>query len=205
MLLGAAYLRTNLTLRQLIPPLGVAKSATSRAAQKFRNSTSQQVVFDADTPLVFAVGRVLPGNRNDCKAWELADAKDTVGKAAVMDDIVISRRVPSQPGSSVWPFSRLCGITRPGALLAAICETRRFGPVECFECIRGDEGTYLKPNTINNGRTKAPTDLLHTYNEYRSHTTPGGQPPINRVNNCRSTRLGSVLKRILPRVGKMRM
>ncbi|MFY4722692.1 helix-turn-helix domain-containing protein, partial [Streptomyces sp. LaBMicrA B280] len=89
-LLVAAYWRTNLTLRQLAPLFGVSKSAADRiidhlgpalALQQRKRfhkgtvlivdgySTNHQVVIDADTRLVVAVGRPLPGNRNDCKAW----------------------------------------------------------------------------------------------------------------------------------------
>ncbi|GAA2700404.1 hypothetical protein GCM10010412_097600 [Nonomuraea recticatena] len=46
-----------------------------------------------------AVGRPVPGNRNDCKAWELSGTKDAVGKTTVMADggyrgtgLVIPRR-----------------------------------------------------------------------------------------------------------------
>lgn len=45
-----------------------------------------QVVIDADTRLVVAVGRPLPGNRNDCLAGELSGAKVAVGKAVVISD-----------------------------------------------------------------------------------------------------------------------
>jgi hypothetical protein len=48
-------------------------------SKKYRYSTNHQVVIDADTRLVVAVGRPLPGNRNDCKAWELSGAKAAVG------------------------------------------------------------------------------------------------------------------------------
>ncbi|GAA3660727.1 hypothetical protein GCM10023079_56350 [Streptomyces chitinivorans] len=44
-----------------------------------RYSTNHQVVIDADTRLVVAVGRPVPGNRNDCKAWEISGTKDAVG------------------------------------------------------------------------------------------------------------------------------
>lgn len=45
--------------------------------------SNHQDVIDADTRLVVAVGRPLPGNRNDCKAWELSGAKDAVGHTTV--------------------------------------------------------------------------------------------------------------------------
>ena len=55
-------------------------------SKNYRYSTNHQVVIDADTRLVVAVGRPLPGNRNDCKAWELSGAKDAVGKTTVIAD-----------------------------------------------------------------------------------------------------------------------
>lgn len=39
------------------------------SSKNYRYSTNHQVVIDADTRLVVAVGRPLPVNRNDCKAW----------------------------------------------------------------------------------------------------------------------------------------
>ncbi|MBT2902644.1 transposase [Streptomyces sp. McG8] len=53
-------------------------------SKNYRYSTNHQVVIDADTRPVVAVGRPLPGNRNDCKAWELSGAKDAVGKTMVI-------------------------------------------------------------------------------------------------------------------------
>ncbi len=41
-------------------------------SKNYRYSTNHQVVIDADTRLVVAVGRPVPGNRNDRKAWELS-------------------------------------------------------------------------------------------------------------------------------------
>ena len=55
-------------------------------SKNYRHSTNHQVVIDADTRLVVAVGRPLPGDRNDCTAWELSGAKATVGKAVVIAD-----------------------------------------------------------------------------------------------------------------------
>ncbi|MEU9397623.1 transposase [Streptomyces sp. NPDC048324] len=148
-LLVAAYWRTNLTLRQLAPLLGVSKSAADRIAnnigpalalqqrkrfrkdavlivdgtlvptrdhtvaeqsKNYRYSTNHQVVIDADTRLVVALGRPLPGNRNDCKAWELSGAKEAVGKATVIADggyrgtglVIPHRREPGQTELSAW-------------------------------------------------------------------------------------------------------
>ncbi|RSM94061.1 IS5/IS1182 family transposase [Streptomyces sp. WAC 01325] len=55
-------------------------------SKNYRYSTNHQVVIDTDTRLVVTVGRPLPGNRNDCKAWELSGAKAAVGKATVIAD-----------------------------------------------------------------------------------------------------------------------
>lgn len=49
-------------------------------------STNHQVVIDADTRLVVAVGRPLPGNRNDCTAWQTSGAKNAVGATTVIAD-----------------------------------------------------------------------------------------------------------------------
>lgn len=53
-------------------------------SKNYRYSTNHQVVFDADTRLVVAVGRPVPGNRSDCKAWELSGAKAAVGRTTVV-------------------------------------------------------------------------------------------------------------------------
>ncbi|GAA3043611.1 hypothetical protein GCM10017562_75780 [Streptomyces roseofulvus] len=55
-------------------------------SKNYRYSTNHQVVIDADTRLVVTVGRPLPGNRNDCKAWELSGAKAAVGRTTVIAD-----------------------------------------------------------------------------------------------------------------------
>jgi hypothetical protein len=55
-------------------------------SKNYRYSTSHQVVIDADTRLVVAVGRPLPGNRNDRTAWRESGAKAAVGKTATIAD-----------------------------------------------------------------------------------------------------------------------
>jgi hypothetical protein len=55
-------------------------------SKNYRYSTNHQVVIDADTRLVVAVGRPVTGNRNDCKACELSGAKAAVGRATVIAD-----------------------------------------------------------------------------------------------------------------------
>ncbi|MGW0703824.1 transposase [Streptomyces sp. NPDC002867] len=59
------------------------------AAEQSKNnrySTNHQVVIDADTRLVVVVGRPLPGNRNDCKAWQESGARAAVGGTLTIAD-----------------------------------------------------------------------------------------------------------------------
>lgn len=60
--------------------------AVAEQSKNYRYSTNHQVVIDADTRLVVVVGRPLPGNRNDCKAWEESGAKTAVGRTTVIAD-----------------------------------------------------------------------------------------------------------------------
>nr|BFD88314.1 hypothetical protein StreXyl84_77150 [Streptomyces sp. Xyl84] len=57
----------------------IREHTVAEQSENYRYSTNHQVVIDAGSQLVVAVGRPLPGNRNDCKAWELSGAKDAVG------------------------------------------------------------------------------------------------------------------------------
>ncbi|MFD7703143.1 transposase [Streptomyces caelestis] len=60
----------------LVPARDRAMAASSK---NYRYSTHHQVVIDADTRLVVAVGKPLPGNRNDCRAWQESGVKAAVG------------------------------------------------------------------------------------------------------------------------------
>ncbi|WP_179766738.1 transposase [Streptomonospora nanhaiensis] len=79
-------------------------------SKNYRYSTNHQVVIDADTRLVVAVGRPVPGNRNDCKAWELSGAKGAVGRTTVIADggyrgtglVVPHRRERGQAELPAW-------------------------------------------------------------------------------------------------------
>lgn len=55
-------------------------------SKNYRYCTNHQVVIDADIRLVVAVGRPVPGNRNDCKAWAESGAKDLVGRTVTIAD-----------------------------------------------------------------------------------------------------------------------
>ncbi|MGC4984697.1 transposase [Streptomyces sp. DT193] len=84
--------------------------AVAEQSKNYRYSTNHQVVIDADTRLVVVVGRPLPGNRNDCKAWELSGAKDAVGNTTVVADggyrgtglVIPHRREPGQAELLAW-------------------------------------------------------------------------------------------------------
>ncbi|MET7905645.1 transposase [Streptomyces sp. NPDC005355] len=79
-------------------------------SKNYRYSTNHQVVIDADTRLVVAVGRPVTGNRNDCKAWELSGAKAAVGRATVIADdgyrgtglLIAHRRERGQTELPAW-------------------------------------------------------------------------------------------------------
>ncbi|MEU0852070.1 transposase [Streptomyces flaveolus] len=80
-------------------------------SKNYRYSTNHQVVIDADTRLVVAVGRPVPGNRNDCKAGELSGAKDAIGRTTtVIADggyrgtglVIPHRRDPGQAELPGW-------------------------------------------------------------------------------------------------------
>ncbi|CAL9622726.1 IS5 family transposase IS112 [Streptomyces sp. enrichment culture] len=79
-------------------------------SKNYRYSTSHQVVIDADTRRVVVVGRPLPGNRNDCRAWALSGAKNAVGNTTVIADggyrgtglIIPHRREHGQSELPAW-------------------------------------------------------------------------------------------------------
>lgn len=52
--------------------------------KNYRYSTNHQVVIDADTRLVVVVGRPLPGNHNDCRAWAESGAKASVSNTTTI-------------------------------------------------------------------------------------------------------------------------
>ncbi|MFI7097080.1 transposase [Streptomyces lydicus] len=90
--------------------LATRDHAVAEQAKNHRYSTNHQVVIDADTRLVVAVGQPVPGNRNDCRAWELSGAKDAVGSTTVIADggyrgtglVIPHRRDPGQAELPAW-------------------------------------------------------------------------------------------------------
>ncbi|WUQ36607.1 transposase [Streptomyces sp. NBC_00234] len=76
--------------------------------KNYRYSTNHQVVIDADTRLVVVVGKPLPGNRNDYRAWEESGAKAAVGRTLTMAD-------GGYPGTGLlMPHRRTPGEELPG-------------------------------------------------------------------------------------------
>jgi Transposase DDE domain/Helix-turn-helix of DDE superfamily endonuclease len=67
----------------LVPTRDRAIAASSK---NYRHSANMQVMIDANTRLVIAVGRPLPGNRNDCRAWTESGIDTAAGTAHVMAD-----------------------------------------------------------------------------------------------------------------------
>jgi hypothetical protein len=111
-------------------------------SKNYRYSTNHQVVIDADTRLVVAVGQPLPGNRNDCKAWTLSGAKDAVGHTTVIADggyrgtglVIPHRRERGQAELPAWKEAasgrrtRSCG---GGRTSGGHCRVRSPGGGRC--------------------------------------------------------------------------
>ncbi|MFE7854066.1 transposase [Streptomyces sp. NPDC057403] len=84
--------------------------STAEQSKNYRYSTNHQVVIDADTRMIVVVGRPVPGNRNDCKAWELSGARASVGRTTVIADggyrgtglVIPHRREPGQAELPAW-------------------------------------------------------------------------------------------------------
>ncbi|HLS78883.1 MAG TPA: transposase [Nocardia sp.] len=73
-------------------------------SKNYRYSTNHQVVIDADTELVVALGRPLPGNCNDCRAYAESGVAHACRNAVVIADggyqgtsvIIPHRRIPGR-------------------------------------------------------------------------------------------------------------
>jgi hypothetical protein len=75
-------------------------------SKNYRYSTNHQVVIDADTQLVVALGTPLPGNRNDCKAFGDSGAEHACRNTTVIGDggyIATSAIIPHRrrPGEAL--------------------------------------------------------------------------------------------------------
>lgn len=91
----------------LVPTRGHTVAASSK---NYRHSTNVQVLIDASTRLVVAVGQPQPGNRNDCQAYTTSQIDRAVARAAVLADggyqgtglLIPHRRKPGQPELPRW-------------------------------------------------------------------------------------------------------
>ncbi|MEW2049336.1 transposase [Streptomyces sp. NPDC005476] len=90
----------------LVPTRG---HAIAEKSKNYRYSTNHQIVVDADTRLVLAVGKPLPGNRNDCKTWTESGVKNAVGRTTAIADggypgtgLVIPHRRPKGGELADW-------------------------------------------------------------------------------------------------------
>ncbi len=80
------------------------------SSKNYRYSTNLQVLIDADTRLVLAVGDLQPGNRNDCTAYAASGVEQTTGTATVIADggyrgtglLIPHRRQPCQAKLPAW-------------------------------------------------------------------------------------------------------
>lgn len=66
----------------------VVPTRDHQVAEQLKNywySANRQVIINDDTQLVVAVGRPLPGNRNDCKTWKLSGAKAASATTVIAD------------------------------------------------------------------------------------------------------------------------
>ncbi|MFE7069148.1 transposase family protein [Streptomyces sp. NPDC057620] len=113
-LLVAVYWRTNLTMRRLGPLFGISNSAADRvidhiaprlalapvrrqhpadtvlivaaSSKNYRYSSNRQVVIVANTRMVVAAGRPLPGSRHDARAYRELGMDRVVKNVRVLGD-----------------------------------------------------------------------------------------------------------------------
>ncbi len=91
-------------------------------SKNYRYSTNHQVVIDADTRRLVVVGRPLPGNRNDCRAWEQSGTKAAVGRTMTIAD-------GGYPGTGLaMPHRRRKGEELPGWNRSTTARTSRSAP-----------------------------------------------------------------------------
>ncbi|GAA5005731.1 hypothetical protein GCM10023317_40320 [Actinopolymorpha pittospori] len=77
------------------------------SSKNYRYSTNLQVVIDADSRLTVAVGKPVPGNRNDCRAFADSGADAACAQMAVMGD------GGYQGTRVITPFRKPAGATLP--------------------------------------------------------------------------------------------
>jgi hypothetical protein len=91
----------------LVPTRDRTVAASSK---NYRTSVNMQVLIDAGSRLVVAVGQPQPGNRNDCTAWTTSKINRAAGRATVLADggyqgtglLMPHRRRAGQPDLPAW-------------------------------------------------------------------------------------------------------
>ncbi|BBC35089.1 hypothetical protein SGFS_063830 [Streptomyces graminofaciens] len=132
-----------------------------------RYSTNHQVVIDAGTRLVVVVGQPLPGNRNDCKAWEESGAKTAVGRTLTIAD-------GGYPGTGlVMPHRRRKGEDLPDWKEAHNKSHKQVGPRPSRARLRPDEDLEDPPRLPPQRRRSPPRHARHR---------PDAQPRPRRID-----------------------
>ena len=67
------------------------------SSKNYRTSVNMQVLIDADTRLVVAVGQPTPGNHNDCTAWTEPTINQAANHATVLADGGLPGHRPAHP------------------------------------------------------------------------------------------------------------
>ncbi len=82
------------------------------SSKNYRYSVNLQVLIKAETRLVPAVGRPLPGNRNDCTAFAESGIEETSGRAppcsptAAIREPAPSSRIAAEPDRTAYRSGR---------------------------------------------------------------------------------------------------
>ncbi|GGO00066.1 hypothetical protein GCM10011610_68680 [Nocardia rhizosphaerihabitans] len=101
-------------------------------SENYRYSTNHQVVIDADTELVVALGRPLPGNRNDCRAWTESGAAEACRNAVVIAD-------GGYQGTGLIIPHRPVAWCRAAGMETGAQQVPSQGPCSRRACVRPDE------------------------------------------------------------------
>ena len=130
----------------LVPTRDTAVAASSK---NYRTSVNMQVLIDADTRLVVAVGQPTPGNHNDCTAWTESRINRAAGHATVLADggyqgtglLIPHRRKAGQVRLPAWKEDHNTAHRRVRARIE-----HTFAAMKCWkilrDCRRRGHGVY---------------------------------------------------------------
>jgi hypothetical protein len=145
----------------LIPTRDKTVAASSK---NYRTSVNMQVMINAETRLVVAVGQPIPGNRNDCTAWTESKINRAADHATVLADggyqgtglLMPHRRKAGQDRLSAWQEANN---TAHRKVRARIEHT--FAAMKCWkilrDCRRRGRGVYWATTGIAHLRNLALT------------------------------------------------